>query len=153
MQHPPIEPVSGGRHSKPEPPAPPPVRPPAPPAPPPQPPPHRPPTEFDTVYRSQPQPAHQDQLPEFDTVLKSKPPEPSRRGYWRDVGERMIRAFAQGTLAALGIGNATFDKGGLPIADALYIGAGSALISVLMSLAGGQFGDKDSASFQKKNVQ
>jgi hypothetical protein len=78
----------------------------------------------------------------------SRTPE-ERRQYWRDVAERLVRAFAQGMLAALGIGTATFDKGGLPWIDALYIGLGSAVISLLMSLAGGQFGDKDSASFQK----
>lgn len=72
-----------------------------------------------------------------------------RRHYWRDVAERMIFAFAQGTLAALGVGTETFAKGGLPWIDALSIGVGSAVISLLLSLTGGQFGDRDSASFQK----
>lgn len=71
-----------------------------------------------------------------------------RRAYWRDVAERAIRAAAQGMLAALGVGTATFDPGGLPWLDALYIGAGSAAISVLMSLAGKKVGDPNSGSWQ-----
>jgi hypothetical protein len=65
------------------------------------------------------------------------------------VVERLIRAFAQGTLAALGVGTATFDKGGLAWVDAFTIGLGCAVIALLMSLAGGQVGDKNSGSFRK----
>ena len=72
----------------------------------------------------------------------------SRREYWRDVIERMIRGFAQGMLAALGIGTATFDKGGLPWLDAFYIGLRSALIALLISLAGGRFGDPSNGSLR-----
>jgi hypothetical protein len=77
------------------------------------------------------------------------PPKPDRREFWRDVAERLIRAFAQGSLAALGVGTATFDKGGLAWVDAFIIGLGCAVIALLMSLAGGQVGDRSSGSFRK----
>lgn len=79
----------------------------------------------------------------------SKPEPRNRREYWHDVAERLVRAFAQGTLAGLGVGTATFDRGGLPWLDALEIGFGCAVIALLMSLAGGQVGDKNSGSFRK----
>lgn len=80
-------------------------------------------------------------------------PPRDRREYWRDVAERMVRAFAQGMLAALGVGTATFDKGGLPWLDAVGIGLGCAVIALLMSLAGGQVGDNSSGSLRKPVVK
>jgi hypothetical protein len=77
------------------------------------------------------------------------PPKPDRREFWRDTAERLLRAFAQGTLAALGVGSATFDKGGLAWVDAFTIGFGCAVIALLMSLAGSQVGDKNSGSWRK----
>ena len=71
-----------------------------------------------------------------------------RNYYWRDLAERAVRAFAQGMLATLGVGSATFAEGGLAWADSALIGVGSAVISVLLSLAGGKFGDKSTPSFQ-----
>jgi len=71
-----------------------------------------------------------------------------RTAYWRDVAERAIRSAAQGVLAALGVGTATFDPGGLPWLDALYIGAVSAALSVLMSMAGRKIGDPKTGSWQ-----
>src|SRR6516225_3795310 len=69
------------------------------------------------------------------------------RKFWRDVLERIIRAFAQGMLATLVIGWRTFDKGGLPWLDSFYIGLGCAVIALLLSMAGGKFGDINSGSF------
>jgi hypothetical protein len=80
-------------------------------------------------------------------------PPRNRREFWRDTAERLIRAFAQGTLAGLGVGTATFDRGGLPWLDAFTIGFGCAVIALLMSLAGGQIGDKNSGSWRKLPAQ
>jgi hypothetical protein len=74
---------------------------------------------------------------------------PDRTEYWRDVAERVLRAFAQGMLAALGVGFETFDKGGLPWLDAFYIGVGCAIIGLLISLAGGKLGDPRNGSLRK----
>jgi hypothetical protein len=81
----------------------------------------------------------------------NKPNQPKRdpAEFWRDVAERVIRAFAQGMLAGLGVGAATFDKGGLPWLDSLYIGLGCAVIGLLISLAGGQVGDPRNGSLLK----
>jgi hypothetical protein len=76
-------------------------------------------------------------------------PERNRREYWRDVAERVIRAFAQGVLAGLAVGYETFDKGGLPWLDSLYIGLGCAVIGLLISLAGGKVGDPRNGSLIK----
>jgi hypothetical protein len=71
---------------------------------------------------------------------------PYRTEFWRDVLERIVRAFAQGMLAGLGVGTATFDKGGLPWLDSFYIGVGCGIISLLISLAGGKIGDPTNGS-------
>lgn len=74
---------------------------------------------------------------------------PDRKQFWGDVRERMVSAFAQGMLAALGVGTATFDKGGLPWLDSLYVGVGCSILALLISLAGGKFGDPNNGSFRK----
>jgi hypothetical protein len=78
---------------------------------------------------------------------------PDRTQYWRDVAERVIRAFAQGMLAGLGVGWSTFDKGGLPWLDSFYVGVGCAIIGLLLSLAGGKFGDPANGSLLRKAAQ
>jgi hypothetical protein len=72
--------------------------------------------------------------------------------FWRDVAERTIRGFAQGMLAGLSVGAATFDKGGLPWLDAFYIGLGSAVIALLLSLAGHRIGDPINGSLRKASA-
>jgi hypothetical protein len=79
--------------------------------------------------------------------------ESDRSQFWRDALERIIRAFAQGMLAGLGVGYETFDKGGLPWLDSFYIGAGCAIIALLISLAGGKVGDPRNGSLLKTPPQ
>lgn len=71
-----------------------------------------------------------------------------RAEYWRDVAERVVRGFAQGMIAGLIIGDATFDKGGWPWLDAFYLGVGVAVLALLFSLAGVKAGDPRSGSWR-----
>jgi Putative lactococcus lactis phage r1t holin len=72
---------------------------------------------------------------------------PSRASYWIDLGERTIRSFAQSLVATLGVGAALSPVTHLPWLVALEIGASSAVMSVLTSLAAMKVGDPQTASF------
>ncbi|WP_189255588.1 holin [Lentzea flava] len=65
--------------------------------------------------------------------------------YLKDLGERTVSAFAGGVLAALGA-NAV-DLFTIDFKQALGLGLGTALYTVLKSLAARNFGDRDSAAF------
>jgi hypothetical protein len=71
--------------------------------------------------------------------------------FWIDTGERAVRAFAQGTLTALGIGSANHfvPDVSVPWPAAFAAGGIAAMMSVLMSLASIKVpgSDPDSGSF------
>lgn len=67
--------------------------------------------------------------------------------FWRDTAERAVRTFAQSALATMGVGAVnvlTVDWQGV-----LGVGAGAAVISLLMSLASERVGDPGTASVQR----
>ena len=69
--------------------------------------------------------------------------------FWVDLGERTARSFAQGMIAALGVGAATSAITDLPWITALEVGASSSILCLLMGLAAMKIGDQQTASFLK----
>lgn len=55
--------------------------------------------------------------------------------FWRDAGSRAIKTFAQATLASLGTGSIDLFNMNTNLLGSLSLGAGAALVSLLMSLA------------------
>ena len=67
--------------------------------------------------------------------------------FWVDLGERTVRAFAQGCLVGLGVGTAVLPVQTLPWLFAAEIGGTQAALTVLTGLAALKVGDRLTASF------
>lgn len=67
------------------------------------------------------------------------------RQYWTDLAERTVSAFAGGVIAALGAD--AVDLFAIDVKQALGLGLGTALYTVLKSLAARNIGDRESAAF------
>jgi hypothetical protein len=70
-----------------------------------------------------------------------------KASFWIDLGERTLRAFAQGALGGFGVGATVLPVTGLPWMLALQMGGSMAVLCFLTGLAGGWTGDKQTASF------
>jgi hypothetical protein len=66
------------------------------------------------------------------------------KAFWAATAERAVKSFGQGALAAVGVDLAS--AWSLNYAEIAGIGAGTALASVLTSLASATVGDKGSPS-------
>lgn len=64
--------------------------------------------------------------------------------FWRDAAERAVKTFAQASIATLGVG--AVDLLATNWVGALTVGGGSAVVSVLTSLASQRAGDPGTAS-------
>lgn len=64
--------------------------------------------------------------------------------FWTDALERAAKTFAQATLATLGAG--TIDILATDWTSSLSVGAGAAIVSLLMSLGSERFGNVGTAS-------
>ena len=67
--------------------------------------------------------------------------------FWRDATERALRTFAQSALATIGVGAVNVLN--VDWQGVLGVGAGGAVISLLMSLGSERFGDPGTASVQR----
>ncbi len=66
--------------------------------------------------------------------------------FWVDLGERTIRAFAQGMVGALGVTAIASPVTSLPWVFAAEVGASAAVFSILTGFAALKVGDGQSAS-------
>jgi hypothetical protein len=73
------------------------------------------------------------------------------KAFWKDAAERAIKSFGQGVVVGLGLIQAGDSSGitAVPLLDALVVGAGMAVASVLTSLGCSKIGPKGTPSVVK----
>jgi Putative lactococcus lactis phage r1t holin len=73
------------------------------------------------------------------------------KAFWKDAAERAIKSFGQGVVVGLGLIQAGDSSGltSLPLVDALVVGGGMAVASVLTSLGCSKIGPKGTPSVVK----
>lgn len=67
--------------------------------------------------------------------------------FWKDAAERAVRTAAQALLSIWLVGDVAFSFYDIDWGQALGVAVGAALISILMSIAGGRTGDPNTATF------